>query len=204
MGKGDYKGMVLTGALTYRPWRAMFIAEWKSEKLWKYVDRSAIIPDNDPRDIPLPVGQENTTVDKKEAYEVGFEQAKKKCFMSVDKTHLATILKLSDPKDMFNALDKKYSATNVARLRQLLSDSQTVSTQKNVGVLQKHEAILNLNAEIRVQKPELAFHDVHLINFLLASMPTTYESIIDNLNMRETLTLEDARPRPPYQRNRVE
>lgn len=39
---------------------------------------------------------------------MGFEQAKKKHFMSVDKMHLVTILELSDPKDMFNALDKKY------------------------------------------------------------------------------------------------
>ena len=38
MAKGDYKGTVLTGASTYRAWRAMFIAECKSEKLWKYVD----------------------------------------------------------------------------------------------------------------------------------------------------------------------
>lgn len=132
-----------------------------------------------------------TWLDKKETYEVGFEQAKKKCFMSVDKSHLATILELSSPEEMFEALDKKYSATNSARLRQLLRNCQAISTQKNVAVVEKYEAMLNLNAEIRIQKPELAFRDEHLINFLVASMPSTYEGIIDNLNMRETLTLEE-------------
>lgn len=52
--------------------------------------------------------------------------------------------------------------------------------------------MLNLNAEIRLQKPELAFREKHLINFLLASMPSTYEGIIDNLNMRDNLTLDGA------------
>lgn len=105
--------------------------------------------------------------------------------MSVDKTHLATILELSDPGNMFDTLDRKYSASNAARLPRL-------STQKNVGVMEKYESMLNLNAEIRVQSSELAFHDAHLINFLMASMPSTYESILDNLNMRDVLTLEEA------------
>ena len=111
--------------------------------------------------------------------------------MSMDKTHLATILELSDPRDMFDTFDQKYSASNVARLHQLLRDCQAVSTQKNVGVMEKYESVLNLNAKIRVRKPELAFRDEHLTNFLLASMPFTYEGIIDNLNMRDALTLEE-------------
>lgn len=61
-------------------------------------------------------------MEKKETYEVGFEQAKKKCVMSVDKAHLAMILELSTPKEMFNALKKKYPATNAAHLRQILPD----------------------------------------------------------------------------------
>ena len=218
MAKGNYKGTALTGASTYRAWRAMFIAECKSEKLWKYVDGSAILPGPDPRylfstttapvppttTLPAPTTTATSSasssanisaveiwLEKKEDYEVGFEQAKKKCFMSVDKSHLATILELSNPKEMFEALDKKYSATNAARLRPLLRDCQAISTQKNVAVIEKYEAMLNLNAEIRIQKPELAFQDEHLINFLVASMPSTYEGIIHNLNMRETLTLEE-------------
>ena len=59
-------------------------------------------------------------LDKKETYELGFEQAKKKYFMSVNKSHLATILKLSTLKEIFKVLDKKYSAINAACLRQLL------------------------------------------------------------------------------------
>ena len=89
MAKGDYKGTVLTGASTYRAWRAMFIAECKSEKLWKYVDRSAILPGPDPRPLLLnattstietssasltgDISALETWLDKKETYEVGFE-----------------------------------------------------------------------------------------------------------------------------------
>ncbi len=206
MVKGDYKGTVLTGASTYRAWRAMFIVECKSEKLWKYVDGSAILLGPDPRSLSdattsttemssasptVDISAVETWLDKKETYEVGFEQAKKKCFMSVDKSHLVTILEISSPKEMFEALDKKYSVTNSARLRQLLRNCQAISTQKNVAVEEKYEVMLNLNAEIRIQKSELTFRDEHLINFLVASMPSTYESIVDNLNMRETLTLEE-------------
>ncbi len=130
-------------------------------------------------------------MEEKETYEVGFEQAKKKCFLSVEKTLLATILELSDPKDMFDALDQKYSASNAARLRQLLCDCQAVSTQKNVEMMEKYESMLNFNEDIRVQKPKLAFRDEHLTNFSLASTPSTYEGIINNLNIRDILTLEE-------------
>lgn len=36
--------MALTGASIYRAWCAMFIAECKFEKLWKYVDELPIAP----------------------------------------------------------------------------------------------------------------------------------------------------------------
>ncbi len=68
---------------------------------------------------------------------MGFEQAKKKCFISVDKAHLATILELFTPKEVFNALDKKYSTTNAARLRQLLRDCQAFSIQQNIPFMEK-------------------------------------------------------------------
>ena len=53
MGTGDYKSMVLVGPSKYRVWCAMFIAECKSKKLWKYSDGSAIIPGPDPQDHPV-------------------------------------------------------------------------------------------------------------------------------------------------------
>lgn len=45
--------------------------------------------------------------------------------------------------------------------------------------------------KIHIQKPGLTFWDKHLINFLVASMPFTYEGIINNLNMCNVLTLEE-------------
>ncbi len=56
--------------------------------------------------------------------------------------------------------------------------------------MEKYESILNLNKEICVQKPEYSIWDEHLINFLLASIPSTYEGIIDNPKIRDTLTLD--------------
>ncbi len=58
--------------------------------------------------------------------------------------------------------------------------------------MEEYKSMLNLNEEIHFQKPELAFWDEHLINFLPASIPSTYEGIIDNLNMLDTLTLGGA------------
>ncbi len=112
--------------------------------------------------------------------------------MSIDKAHIATILELSTPKEMFNALDHNYSARIAACLRQLLHDCQATSKQKNVSVMKKYESMLNLNAEIHLQKLELTFSDEYLINFPLASIPSTYEEIIDNLNMGDTLMLDGA------------
>ncbi len=66
-------------------------------------------------------------LDKKETYEVRFKEVKEICFMSIDKAHIATILELSTPKKMFNALDHNYSARIAACLRQLLHDCQATS-----------------------------------------------------------------------------
>lgn len=156
------------------------------------MDRSAILPGLDPRSLPLnaiafttktiiaslnvDISAVETSLDKKKTYEIGFEQAKKKCFISVDKSHIAIILELSSPEKIFEAFDKKYSATNTACLRQLLRDYQAIRTQKNVAVVEKYKAILNLNVKIRIQKPEPAFQDEHLINFLVASIRSTYGS----------------------------
>ena len=110
--------------------------------------------------------------------------------MNVDKTHLATILKFSDSKDLFDTLDPKYSTSNASRLHQLFHNCQAVSTQKSLGVIEKYKSILNFNAKIRIQKPKLVFGDKHLTNFFLASMPSTCEGIIDNLNIHNILTFE--------------
>lgn len=76
------------------------------------------------------------------------EQAKKKCFISADKSQLATILKLFDLKEMFEALDRNYSITNSTCLYQLLRHCQATSNQKNVSVVEKYETMLNLNTKI--------------------------------------------------------
>lgn len=51
--------------------------------------------------------------------------------------------------------------------------------------------MLNLNAKICMQNSKLAFWDKYLINFFLASMPIIYKRIINNLNMRNILTLQE-------------
>lgn len=58
-------------------------------------------------------------------------------------------------------------------------------------MVEKSKSILNLNIEIHIQKPEFAFWVKYLTNFLLASMSFTYKAIINNLNKRNVLTLEE-------------
>lgn len=83
-------------------------------------------------------------IKKKEVYEMGFEQAKKKYYMSVNKSHLTTILELATPEKMFEAFNKKYSATNSTCFCQLFCNCQVISTQKNVVVLRKYEALISI------------------------------------------------------------
>lgn len=112
-------------------------------------------------------------------------------FMRMDKTYLATILELFDPNNIFDILDWKYSVFNSAHLCQLFCKCQVVSIQKNVRVIEKYKSILDFNVKIRMQKPKLVFWNKYLINFHLASIFFTYEGIIDNLNMRNILMLEE-------------
>lgn len=125
--------MVLSGASIYCTWRTIFITKCKSDKLWKYINGLAIIPGPDSQYFStiatietkstsffVNISEVEEWLDKKEVYELGFKQAKNKYFISVDKSHLVTILELSISKKMFQALNKKYSATNPACLHQLL------------------------------------------------------------------------------------
>ena len=112
--------------------------------------------------------------------------------MSIDKKHLATILELFTTKEMFNPIDKKYSAKNAARLCQPFCDSKANRKQKNVSVMEKYESMLNFNAEIYIQNLKLAFQDKYMINFILANILSNYEGIIDNHNLCNTLTLDGA------------
>lgn len=129
MAKKDYKETFLAGTLTYFVWRAMFVAKQKSEKLQKYIENSAILLSSESQHITYKsmitnfnpntgtAKSENDSdylvnktalevqLGKKETYKVGFEQVKKKYFMSVNKIHLVTILELSNPRDMFDTLD---------------------------------------------------------------------------------------------------
>lgn len=109
--------------------------------------------------------------------------------MNIDKSYLTTILELSCPEKIFKAHNKNFFVTSSAYLDQLFCNCESISTQKNIAVVEKYETILNINAEIRIQKHKLAFWDKHIFNFLLTSMPSIYESLIDNLNICKILML---------------
>lgn len=51
--------------------------------------------------------------------------------------------------------------------------------------------MLNLNTKIYIQKSKLTFWDKYLINFFITSILFIYESIVNNLNMCNILTLEE-------------
>lgn len=111
--------------------------------------------------------------------------------MSVDKIHLATIFEFFNLKNMFDAFNQKYFASNTARFHQLLYNCKTIGIQKNIEVMKKYELMLNLNAKIRMQKPKLIFPDKYLTNFFLVSMLFIYKKIINNLIICNILTLEE-------------
>lgn len=50
--------------------------------------------------------------------------------------------------------------------------------------------MLNLNAEICIQKPKLAFQNKYLTNFFFISIFSTYEDINNNFNMHNVLMVE--------------
>lgn len=121
----------------------MFITKCKLEKLWKFVNGLVIIFGPDPQEFSITaiietrsanffvdISEVKEWFDKKKTYEIGFEQAKKKYFISVNKFYLATILKLSSSEEMFKALNKKYFAINAIYLHQLLCNCQAISTKK--------------------------------------------------------------------------
>lgn len=70
--------------------------------------------------------------------------------MSIDKSHLDTILEPFSWRKMLKTFDKKYSATNSVCICQLFYNCQAIDTQKNVAVVEKYEAILNFNAKIYI------------------------------------------------------
>lgn len=135
----------------------MFIIKCKSKKLWKYVNRSAIIPDLNSwyflsttittitkinsASLKIDIIKIKVWLDKKKAYKMGFEHAKKKYFISINKFYLAIILELSTLKKVFKALNKKYFTINTTCLHQF-------HTKKIVVVIKKYEEILILSRNI--------------------------------------------------------
>lgn len=86
MAKGNYKDKILTRASIYYTWHAISIAERKSEKLWKYMNGSAIILSPNPYNLSttattetknaslfIDISEVGEWLDKKEAYNIGFE-----------------------------------------------------------------------------------------------------------------------------------
>lgn len=48
--------------------------------------------------------------------------------------------------------------------------------------------MMNLNAEITLQKLKLKFHSDYLVMILMRSMPPKYDVLLDVLNTKEDLT----------------
>lgn len=104
----------------------MFIAEYKSKKGWKYMNRSVIISGPDPQNLSttttikirnkslfINILEIKKWLNKKKAYKVLFKKAKKLFFMSINKSRLAKILELSIMEKTFKSLNKIYFIINI-------------------------------------------------------------------------------------------
>ncbi|MCJ1345621.1 hypothetical protein MMC31_003829 [Peltigera leucophlebia] len=86
---------------------------------------------------------------------------------------------------------KQSQTTNKSRLRLVLRDTFAVSDYKYKSVTEKAQALMNLNAEITLQKPELKLHSDYLVMILMRSMPPEYDALLVVLNMKEDPTWDE-------------
>ena len=204
---GEYKGEKLRGKENYRIWKTILESDLKSKRLWKYVIGKAIYPADPPSVEPFsstnnpsspPVGsQSNDDKDTKarlvlqEDYEAESEWAKKLILTSVENILRPTIVEKATSQEMWEALTGLFEATNKSRLRLLLRDTFAVSDYKYKSVTEKAQALMNLNAEITLQKPELKLHSDYLVMILMRSMPPEYNALLDVLNTKKDLTWDE-------------
>ena len=74
--------------------------------------------------------------------------------------------------------------------RLLLRDTFAVSYHNYKSGTVKAQALMNLNSEITVQKPELKLHSDYLV-ILMRSMPPEYDVLLDVLNTKEDLECDE-------------
>lgn len=110
---------------------------------------------------------------------------------SVENLLRPTIVERATSQEMWEALTGLFEATNKSRLRLLLCDTFAVSDHKYKSVTKKAQALMNLNAEITLQKPELKLHSDYLVMILMQSMPPEYNALLDVLNTKEDLTWDE-------------
>ena len=201
---GEYKGEKLQGKENYRIWKTILESDLKSKQLWKYVTGKAIYP-TDPLSVEpfsltnnplsLPAGlQPNNGKDTKaqlvlqEDYEAESKWAKKLILTSVENILQPTIVEKATSQEIWETLTGLFEATNKSRLQLLLCNTFAVSDDKYKSVTEKAQALMNLNAEIMLQKPKLKLHPDYLVMILMRSIPPKYNALLDILNTKEDLT----------------
>lgn len=111
--------------------------------------------------------------------------------MIINKSYPATISHQFSLEVIFKALNKKYFITKFNCFFQVFRNWVTIITQKNGAIVKQHVEMLNLNAKIPIKMPKHAFSDKYFINFFITSILSIYGNIIDNLNIRKILKLEE-------------
>lgn len=110
---------------------------------------------------------------------------------SVENILQPTIAEKVTSQEIWEALTGLVEATNKSRLRLLLRDTFAISDHTYKLVTKKAQALMNLNAEITLQKPELKLHSDYLVMILMRSMPPKYNALLDVLNTKEDLTWDE-------------
>ncbi len=126
-----------------------------------------------------------------EDYEAESEWAKKLILTRVGNILRQTVVEKAKSQDIWEAMTGPFEATNKLRLRLLLRDTFAVSDYNYKSVTEKAQVLMNLNAKIKLQKPELKLHSDYLVMILMQSIPPEYDALLDVLNTKEDLTWDE-------------
>ena len=175
----------------------------KSKRVWKYVTGKVTYPADLPSVEPSstnnllnppaelqPNNDKNTKARLvlQEDYETESKWAKKLILTSVENMLRPTIVEKAESQEMWEAVTGLFEATNKSRLRLLLCNTFTVSDYKYKSVIEKAKTLMNLNAEITLEKSELKLHSDYLVIILMQSMSPKYDALLDVLNTKEDRT----------------
>jgi Reverse transcriptase (RNA-dependent DNA polymerase)/gag-polypeptide of LTR copia-type len=212
MGKSDsYKGTILDGLSKLEIWDKDLNNDLAASRLRGYITGTKTMPQRKTFELaaaqvtPLPSSDnedgtagsstmggeamQKLSVDARYSeamdtwdYEVAI--VSKKISQSVDEAHRKSIVYLTNPKEMYESLKGRYTRKNRARLYDLIREIGDIRSMKDTPVQEKADSLQRINAQIKLQDPDMAYNDSQLIADLIESMDRDdYDTTIKILMM---------------------